>query len=197
MKKIKAPRLVLIGSSGRNSGKTTLAIALIRRLRARGIIGLKITSVEKLGALCPRGGEGCGACALDRPFVLCEETQKNSGKDTAELLAAGADKVFWLRCLRDSLADAFDEFQKTIGDGAVIICESNSLRLYVEPGLFIMLHEVSGEMKDSAKKVIPLADIVIRSPFTEADIEKLYTFDSFSNLFPYAAKAARSANSAK
>jgi DNA polymerase III delta prime subunit len=173
MDRIKAPRLILIGSSGRNSGKTTLAIALIRRLRGQNIIGLKITSVEKQGALCPRGGEGCGACAIDRPFVLCEETQTDSGKDTAELLAAGAKKVFWLRCLKESLQEAFVEFQKMIDGEALIICESNSLSLSIEPALFIMLHNAASEMKDSAKKAAPFADITLQSPFTQADIENV------------------------
>jgi hypothetical protein len=182
MDRIKAPRLILIGSSGRNSGKTTLAAALIRRLHGRRITGLKITSVEKQGSLCPRGGEGCGACSLDRPFVLWEETQKDSGKDTATLLAAGAEKVFWLRCLKASLGEAFIEFQKMIDGDAIIICESNSLRLYVEPAIFIMLHNASGEMKSSAQKAAPLADMLIRSPFTEADIEKVCGLGGFSAL---------------
>ena len=43
-KLLSIPQMILIGSSGRNSGKTTLAVEMINRWKSRSsIIALKIT----------------------------------------------------------------------------------------------------------------------------------------------------------
>jgi molybdopterin-guanine dinucleotide biosynthesis protein len=184
------PNLILIGAGGRNAGKTTLACALIRRLQdtqKNEVIGLKITSVKEQGSLCPRGGHGCGACALDRPFVLCEETSLSdgaaNGKDTVQLLRAGAKKVYWLRALRSALEEGFTAFlekikldagqtSSPIGQHQIILCESNSLRSVIKPAIFIMLQD-AGEMKDSARQVAHYADMTIKAPFSESDIDMI------------------------
>jgi hypothetical protein len=191
------PNLILIGSTGRNAGKTTLACALIRRLNeeSRTVAGLKITSVQAQGALCPRGGGGCGACALDRPFVLCQETDGGSSKDTVLLLQAGAKKVYWLRSLRSSLETAFTTFlekdkpplpslpllpQSPLPpppSNEIIICESNSLRHVVKPAIFIMLED-RGEKKESARSVAHYADMTIKvsatfPPFSEREVDAI------------------------
>jgi hypothetical protein len=176
-------RLILIGSSGRNSGKTTLAVELVRRLKTKApVFGLKVTSIEELGAACPRGGDGCGACALNTPFVVCEERQAGGDKDTARLLASGARRVFWLRSLRSALPEGFNAFKRELAgafdgerDGAppVVVCESNSLRHAVKPALFVMLRNDSGEMKRSAQSVAGYADMTIEAPFRDADVERV------------------------
>ncbi|MDR1955622.1 MAG: molybdopterin-guanine dinucleotide biosynthesis protein B, partial [Treponema sp.] len=136
-----APQLILIGSSGQNAGKTTLAKALIKTWKGRvPIVALKITSVAQHGAVCPRGGAGCGACVtIARDFVLEEEQGASPNKDTAQLLQAGASQVFWLRSLYGSLAAGYAHFLEQIPPKGLIIGESNSLREVVLPGCFIML----------------------------------------------------------
>jgi hypothetical protein len=153
--------MILIGSGGRNSGKTSLALELIRRWKDRvSITALKVTTIACKG-VCHRGGEGCGVCTdIASDFVLEEEQGGASGKDTVQLLKAGADRVFWLRTLQSALAEGFACFMgKTFPDG-LLICESNSLREVVNPGCFIMLAAGgNGRMKPSAEKVADRADI--------------------------------------
>jgi hypothetical protein len=158
--------MLLIGASGKNSGKTTLAGECIRQWKdVAPITALKITTVSHRGACCPRGGEGCGACVnIPSEFVLEEETGAAPGKDTARLLQAGARRVFWLRSLRASLEKGFSCFLEQAPEDSLIICESNSLRELVKPGCFIMLHNHrGGAMKPSAAKVAALADLTLQN----------------------------------
>jgi hypothetical protein len=163
--------MLLIGSSGQNTGKTTLAKALIKAWKsplfsAEGLplVALKITSVAHRGAVCPRGGAGCGACvSMSRDFVLEEEAGAGPNKDTAQLLEAGADRVFWLRSLYGSLAAAYTHFLEQIPSKGLIIAESNSLREVVVPGCFIMLmNTAASKVKPTAARVLPLADLVVQ-----------------------------------
>jgi hypothetical protein len=168
--------LVLIGSTGRNAGKTTLAVALVKKLREQGrpVNAAKVVTAERKGALCPRGGRGCGACALDSDFVLCEEYGAAAGKDTSLLLAAGAGRVFLLRALKQALPAALAALRETAGD-ALLIAESNSLRTAAKPALFVMLASDEAPPKPSARAVMPAADITLSAPFTQAALDAVFT----------------------
>jgi molybdopterin-guanine dinucleotide biosynthesis protein len=178
-----AEQMILIGATGRNAGKTVLATELIRLFKDRfTVIGLKATTVTQGGAPCPRGGKGCGACGISTPYVLEEEgipTNESrpaecAGKDTARLLQAGAERVFWLRSVRTSLAEGFTEFLQRIPPAALVIGESNSLREVVRPGCFIMVKTGQGEpIKPSAARVADLARITVESPITADSLKKI------------------------
>jgi hypothetical protein len=157
---LEVPNMILIGSTGRNSGKTTLAAELIRRCRTeRPVAAVKVTSVEG-GGKCIRGGEGCGACSsLEGGFEISEETNTVGGKDTSLLLAAGADRVFWIKAKRTCLGEAIREVIPLLPQGCIIVCESNSLRKAVKPGVFVMV-KTEGGVKKSAEEVMGLADMV-------------------------------------
>ena len=157
--------MLMIGSAGANVGKTELACVLIKKFSEnRDIAGLKITTIKAKDGQCPRGGQGCGVCSsLDGDFDITEETNKSSGKDTGRLLAAGASKVFWLRLMKTHLQEGIKVLLDVIGPDAVTICESNSLREVVEPGLFLMVKSQNTKRwKISAGKVKQYADKVIR-----------------------------------
>jgi hypothetical protein len=160
--------IILIGSTGRNAGKTTLAAALIKKARGQGklVNAAKVITVERKGALCPRGGKGCGACSLESDFVLCEESEAGTGKDTSQLIAAGAGRVFLLRSLKEALPQAFEMMRKQAGEGLLIV-ESNSLRTVIKPALFVMLIDGGTQPKPSARDVMRDADITITVPFPE------------------------------
>ncbi len=136
----RVPQMVMIGSFGRNSGKTTLAAALVERWSARWpVYGLKVVSVDEDGGECPHGAAGCGLCtAFEGDFALEEELGGAPGKDTARLLRAGAKRVFLLKSKRSALPRAIEEFLRQMPQDGPVVCESNSLRGYVRPGVFLM-----------------------------------------------------------
>jgi len=163
---IKLNGMLMIGSAGANVGKTELACAVLRKLsKNHNITGIKVTTIKDKDGQCPRGGEGCGVCSsLEGNFLITEETSKTSDKDTSRLLAAGAGRVFWIRVLQDHLVEATNALLDIIGPDAVLICESNSLRQVVEPGLFLMArNNDSNSWKKSAQRVKNHADRIVIS----------------------------------
>ncbi len=163
------PKMVLIGASSRNSGKTSLACSLIKRASANfPVTGLKVTVIAEKNGECPRGGDGCGVCSsLEDDYCITEEIASHTEKDTQKLLKAGAEKVFWLRVLEGKLKNGVDALQKVITADTVIVAESNRLRLACNPSLFIMVKRKKEVIKESAKKVWDEVDSFIDFDGTE------------------------------
>lgn len=168
--------MLLIGATDRNVGKTTFSSAIIKHFsQTKNIIGLKITTVKKEEkGICPRGGKGCGVCSsLKTNFEILEEVSLNSNKDTSRMLSAGAKAVYWIRSLEESLGEAFESttslIEKKFGQNTAIVCESNSIRKFIEPSLFIIMRKSSNlSIKNSCIAVINYADkFSSYDPFTE------------------------------
>jgi len=166
--------MLMIGSAGANTGKTELACALLNKFsKNHNIVGIKVTTIKDKDGQCPRGGEGCGVCSsLEGNFCITEESSKTSDKDTARLLAAGANRVFWIRVLKECLAEGINAMLDIIGPDAVSICESNSLRQVVEPGLFLMVGNNDSDVwKNSAQNVREYADRIVSSNSSGFDFD--------------------------
>jgi molybdenum cofactor guanylyltransferase len=171
---IRLENMLMIGSSGSNVGKTELACALLRRFGGQQrMVAVKATTVDDREGSCPRGGLGCGVCSsLDARYEITEETDHCSRKDTGRLLAAGADKVYWLRVLRAHLCQGLTALLETVGRDTPLICESNSLRQGVEPGLFLMVDRTEHRpWKYSARQVRQHADRIVLSDGEKLDLD--------------------------
>lgn len=154
-------RMVMVGSTGRNSGKTTLSSEFIKKYKDKyKIVALKVTTIQERSMKCPRGGEGCGVCtSLKGNFDIRQEHGVGDVKDTQRLKKAGAHGVYWIRSYPEYLTEAFGEFLGLVEDADLIICESNSLRSYVKPGTFIMIDNAK-DPKKTAQEVMGQADLV-------------------------------------
>ncbi len=158
------PNFIILGATGRNSGKTEFACRLIKRWSMKGnVIGVKVTSVDCLHDSCPRGGKGCGVCSsLTENFSISEETDHLSGKDTSRMLQSGAKKVLWLKVNKQHLQKGAEALMNEIPDDALIVCESNTIRNVIDPGLFLVIKNMADpKIKESCSSVINLADKVI------------------------------------
>lgn len=170
----KLDRMLMIGSAGANVGKTELACALVRRFyKKTSIVGIKVTTIKEKDGKCPRGGRGCGVCSsLDGDFCITEETDRGSGKDTTRLLTAGANRVFWLRTLQTHLDEAINALLDVAGPNVAMICESNSLRQVIEPGVFLVVKGRNEKAwKSSAKQVRRQADRIVVSDGVSFDFD--------------------------
>ena len=170
----KLDEMLMIGSAESNVGKTELACALLRKFsKSCNITGIKVTTIKDEDGRCPRGGEGCGVCSsLEGVYQITEELNRNSGKDTVRLLAAGASRVFWLQVLKEHISEGMAAVLDMIGKDAVSICESNSLREIVEPGLFLITRKNNSESwKNSARRVKKYADKVVSSDGSNFDFD--------------------------
>lgn len=160
--------MILIGATGRNSGKTTLATSIIQACNSKvPIVAFKFIVINNKN-ICPRGGEGCGICsALEGKYDITEELNEGN-KDTMLLKKSGASKVFLIRSLKEHLNEALIEALTYVPIDALIICESNSLRHVVKPACFIMIcSKETEEMKPSAKSVIEYADVILNKSHQE------------------------------
>lgn len=160
------PRLLLVGAMARNAGKTTIACHFIRRWQAfYPVYALKFITVDRSKLGCHRGVVGCGICSnLAGNFEIIEEEGRNPAKDTSLMLAAGANASYLIKSDKDHVAEAFQSFLALIPKSAVIVAESNTLRRYVEPGVFIMSERRDASLlslKPSALGVQSLADLQV------------------------------------
>ena len=158
------PHILIIGSTGRNTGKTEFACRIIEEHSSRNdLIGVKVIPVDKNEEICHRGEEGCGLCdSLTGDHRIIEETTADSSKDTSRMLKAGARKVYLLLVDRCSLEKGIHAILNMIPDNVMIIIESNTIRKVIEPGLFIVIRKPTDDpVKPSCAEVIEFADRVI------------------------------------
>jgi molybdopterin-guanine dinucleotide biosynthesis protein len=169
---ISLPNFLVIGSYSRNAGKTSFTKKIINQMNGH-VIALKVTVIKKGELVCPRGGTGCGIChTLEGEFDLSEELDPVKGKDTSQLLAAGAAKVYWLRVKEDSVNRGMKAFLKLINSSDPVICESNSIMKSIKPSLFFLLQsETSIEKKQSARFVEKQADLIVKTTETNQDFD--------------------------
>ncbi len=159
---ITMPRMLLIGAATRDAGKTTLAYRIVHRFRESGIVAVKAT--------IHRGEEVAGHYSVTR------EEGQHAEKDTGRLFSAGAAAVYWLRSDERSIGKAVNELLSLLPAEAPVLCESNTLRTFVEPGLFLLVkRRGESEIKPSARAVLPFADRVVES--YRAEEELCYTPD--------------------
>ncbi len=150
-KMVKIKNMVMIGATARNSGKTTLAEALIKHYSNKyDVVALKISGIH----------EGNEETSFAEGYELTEEHEKHGVKDTSKLLNAGARRVFRMRNDKSGLIKGFNEFLSYLSGHELIVCESNSLRNYIEPGIFIMMKNPAAQIKPSAEAVLEYADVV-------------------------------------
>lgn len=153
--------ILIIGSTGRNTGKTVFACKLLENHSPQNeIIGVKVIPVDKNEVKCHRGSESCGICSsLIGDYQIIEEEDRNSEKDTSRMLRAGAKKSYLLLIDRNSLEKGIHAFLKIVPEKALIIIESNSIRNVLEPGLFVVIKELNNNsIKRTCSEVIGLAD---------------------------------------
>ncbi len=157
-------RFIMIGATSRNVGKTEFACQLVQSLaQTQPVVGVKVTTVAERDGQCPRGGQGCGVCSsLTDAYCITQETSAPVGKDTTRLLEAGAVSVFWLRVLRDHLAEGMTALLKQLPAELPIVCESNSARLVLDPSMFVVVKSgQDDEIKPSCQAVMDQADVVV------------------------------------
>jgi hypothetical protein len=152
--------LLIIAGSGRNVGKTEFACRVIRTFCSQtDIYALKVSAVYPDEEIY-HGEHSGDSAGIGRLF---KETRPDSDKDTSRMLKAGASRVYYLRGEEEHLECGYQEFRAQIPAHGVVICESNSLREVVEPGLMILVSSTTGSLKQRAINSLALCDLQVRS----------------------------------
>ena len=98
---------------------------------------------------------------IDTPEIIAQKD-----KDTARLLAAGAEEVLWVQSpyseIKDVLPVAIERLSYLDG----IIVEGNSAIEFLKPDIVIFIFgRDSGNPKESARKILDMADIILFDRF--------------------------------
>ena len=159
------PNMLLIAGTGRNSGKTGLAVRIIRRLAP----GHDITAV-KVSPHFHRGTPGLEAVVRTGHFNIYLEKAQGKGKDSERMAAAGARNVYYMEAEDIHLAAAFEALARLLPRSKPVIIESPALAQLLKPGLFLITdHPLTGERKPDVVDMKPGADMFINTAMADLD----------------------------
>ena len=109
--------------------------------------------------MCSVNGEACDCTVTEHQFSITEERATDSGTDTARFLAAGARRSLWVRTKQGELFTALEPFKQKIASDEFVIVESNSLRRFLKPTLYLqVIDPTNADFKTSAQQFFDLAD---------------------------------------
>jgi hypothetical protein len=151
---------LLIGGHSRNVGKTSVVAGLIAALPEFHWTAAKITQYGH--GICSANGEPCDCSTADHAWAITEERSRAGDSDTSRFLAAGAEKVFWVRTEQGRLAEAMPAFRRRLAGAENVILESNSILKFLRPDLYLTILDPStSDFKTSAREFLGRADAVI------------------------------------
>jgi hypothetical protein len=105
---------------------------------------------------------GLVAVAENDGYSIYEETNRESGKDTARMLESGAARVYFAKVWDNRLLDAFLKIRDMIPEDMPVICESPALRNFIEPGVFIIMTSEKTYNNKDIKHLQSLPHLMIR-----------------------------------
>jgi hypothetical protein len=151
---------LLIGGHSRSVGKTSLVAGLIAALPEFRWTAAKITQYGH--GVCSANGEPCDCATADHAWAITEEKSRAGDCDTSRFLAAGAERVFWVRTEQGRLAEAMPAFRQRIAGAQNLILESNSILKFLRPDLYLTILDPStADFKSSAREFLDRADAII------------------------------------
>ncbi|HXF40206.1 MAG TPA: hypothetical protein VN687_10885 [Blastocatellia bacterium] len=153
-------RLVMVGGHTRNIGKTSVVEGIIRAMPELNWTAAKITQFGH--GVCSVNGEACGCAVSEHQFSITEEREPNERTDSARFLAAGARRSLWVRTKQGELVTALPAFKKRIEEDEFVIVESNSLRRFMTPSIYLQVLDTSNpDFKVSAQQYFDLSDAFV------------------------------------
>jgi hypothetical protein len=152
--------IVVIGGHSRSVGKTSVVAGLIAALPEFRWTAFKITQYGH--GVCSADGQACDCATDDHSWAISEEKNHGGDSDTSRFLAAGAERVWWVRTEQGRLAEAMPALRaKLVGAGNVIF-ESNSVLKFIRPEVYLtVLDPAQPDFKNSAREFLDLASAVI------------------------------------
>ena len=127
--------LVVVGGHSRNVGKTSVVAGLIAALPEFKWIAMKITQYGH--NVCAKDGQACDCANEDHSWAISEENDRTGLTDTSRFLAAGAERVWWVRSEQGRLADALPSLRQVLDKSGNAILESNSIVKFIRPEIYL------------------------------------------------------------
>lgn len=152
-------RIMVIGATSRNLGKTGLICRLIGNIPDLPVTAIKIKTIRD-GDREFHGKD----THLEGSFLIREEWGAGDKDDTVRLKTAGAAQVLYIKTHRNALLDAFKKAMQMVPECNLIIIESNSIVELIRPGIYILIKGADPSVfKPSACITEGSADIILFS----------------------------------
>lgn len=164
------PIIVAVSGVSSNTGKTTLACELIKRLP--GWEAIKLTRGHYRS--CGKDPGGCCVSDLlrDEPLIRSgRDANYQFGKDTGRFWDAGAANVHWVIVNEDQVQAGINEALSRVRTPGVIV-EGNSFLEFVDPDFALMCARAGeNKLKSSARRNVKRADALYLSTISDEDRE--------------------------
>jgi len=154
---IRRPGTLIVGGSRSDAGKTEFVCRVIRKFSATNtVVALKVTMHYEERDRDPAYEN------MPVQFSIFEETDPARPKDTGRMLAAGAQKVLWLKVKERFLREGLLAALARVPEEVQLVIESNAAATVIDPDLFLMVMG-EGEVKPSARRLLKYASARIAS----------------------------------
>ena len=158
-------RIVSVAGACSRSGKTALAVSLLRALGPGAAAAAKFTTTEDVFERCPRGAP-CVVCDIDVPFRLVEDPSvlDEPGTDTQRLGEAGAAAVVWAIAKEPAAAAAWKAVQARLAQHPLVVMEGSTIVNIARPDLraFVVHPFLSPERwKPGSPELMAGSDVVV------------------------------------
>ncbi len=152
---------IIVGGTGRNIGKTTLVEKLVGKFGLQAsVTALKISNIKPENSRF----HGHDVELFSEKILLQKEWRTDGNKDSMRFLKAGAQTSWFIQTEDVFLPETFPKIQAVLEESPWVVCESNSLRNFVKPGLFIMVKGKNDTFgKKNVRGLLQLADVVVKA----------------------------------
>ncbi|HEX3143190.1 MAG TPA: hypothetical protein VHQ64_04410 [Pyrinomonadaceae bacterium] len=173
------PIIVAVSGLSSNTGKTTLACELIRRLP--GWEAIKLTRGHYRS--CGKDPSGCCVSDLlrDQPLIRSgREANYEKGKDTGRFWDAGAANVHWVIVGEDQVQEGITRALERVNSAGVVV-EGNSFLEYIKADFAIICARAGeNKMKTSARRTLARANALYLSTLDECKrVEAIERFEKW------------------
>lgn len=154
----KYPQLLLIGGNARKSGKTSFICSILNKFNQHPILAMKVALYTDKHDLQSHYQ------LSDNEFYYEVRDEKGSDEnDSSRYVAAGAMEGWFVAAMDEekSINRLKKRIDLLIESGRLLIIESNRMRKYFEPSLFLMLNKASKEDKAGLVSFREMSDMVI------------------------------------
>jgi hypothetical protein len=164
--------IVSVSGACSRSGKTALAVTLLRELGPGTAAAVKFTTTGDVFERCPRGTT-CVVCDIEVPFRLVEEEDVllQPGTDTERLAAAGASRVLWAIARSGAVGAAWSAVRARLSEAPLIVMEGSTIVHTARPEMALyVVHPflAPSRWKEGAGALMASADaVVVNRPSAE------------------------------
>jgi hypothetical protein len=165
-------RLVTVAGACSRSGKTALAVTLLRACRSPAA-AVKFTTTDDVWKSCPRGTP-CVVCDIDVPFRVIDAAAvlNEPGTDTERLGSAGASQVLWAIARQSAVGSAWRAVGARLGDASLVVIEGSTIAAEAQPSaLFFVVHPFlsPARWKPTSAALLARADaVIVNRPWGES-----------------------------